>query len=311
MGKSLPSQWPPPNKLKRTKTRLTIPDVKLTLTNMRVSFKRVVPHAHPPPLDERPLVTARRLYNLLGLAPGTITIIIFTSLTTHQLITYSTLALITSTTTINTKFLSLLTLASFAAASPFRRQQTVTGTIKSSVDTVSSSSLVTLNEIDNNVALIKNNVDAQLIVQAQALVKANYQAIAQGLAASTTTIVSVTTGAAGGVAGQAIGLTNQQIATLTASILIVIDIIENIGATVTVTVTDLTPALRATFQAEINAVKAAVNPFVSPVLLFAAAVRAANVGGSATITGLDNAIVNLLRVQSEVAASIGIPPLSL
>ncbi|SCO17560.1 probable 2-isopropylmalalate synthase [Fusarium fujikuroi] len=205
----------------------------------------------------------------------------------------------------------LLTLASFAAASPFRRQQTVTGTIKSSVDTVSSSSLVTLNEIDNNVALIKNNVDAQLIVQAQALVKANYQAIAQGLAASTTTIVSVTTGAAGGVAGQAIGLTNQQIATLTASILIVIDIIENIGATVTVTVTDLTPALRATFQAEINAVKAAVNPFVSPVLLFAAAVRAANVGGSATITGLDNAIVNLLRVQSEVAASIGIPPLSL
>ncbi|KAF5687442.1 hypothetical protein FCIRC_2386 [Fusarium circinatum] len=209
------------------------------------------------------------------------------------------------------KFLSLLTLASFATASPFRRQQTVTGTIKSSVNTVADASLITLNQINDNVALIKNNVGAQVIVEAQALVKANYQAIAQGLATSTTTIVSVTTGAAGGVAAQAIGLTNQQIVTLTTSILVVIDILENIGATVTVTVTDLTPALRATFQSEINAVKAAINPFVSPVLLFATAVRAANVGVSATITGLDNAIVNLIRVQSELVASIGISPLNL
>ncbi|KAF5640631.1 hypothetical protein F52700_3782 [Fusarium sp. NRRL 52700] len=209
------------------------------------------------------------------------------------------------------KFLSLLTLASFATASPFRRQQTVTGTIKSSVDTLSGASVVTLNQIDDNVALIKNNVDAQVIVEAQALLKANYQAIAQGLATSTTTIVSVTTGAAGGVVGQAIGLTNQQIVTLTAAVNVVIEIIENIGATVTITVTDLTPALRATFQSEINAVKTAINPFVSPVFLFAAAVRAANVGGSATITGLDNAIVNLVRVYGDVAASIGITPISL
>ncbi|KAH7171894.1 hypothetical protein DER46DRAFT_656540 [Fusarium sp. MPI-SDFR-AT-0072] len=209
------------------------------------------------------------------------------------------------------KFLSLLTLASFVTASPFRRQQTVTGTIKSSVDTLSGSSVVTLNEINDNVLLIKNNVDAQVIAQIQADLKANYEIIARGLANSTTRIVSVTTGAAGGVAAQAIGLTNQQIVTLTGSILVVIDIVENIGATVSVTVTDLTPALRATFQSEINAVKAALNPFISPILLFAAAVRAVNVGGSATITGLDNAIVNLIRVQSELVASIGIPPLNL
>ncbi|KAF5578986.1 hypothetical protein FPCIR_11346 [Fusarium pseudocircinatum] len=209
------------------------------------------------------------------------------------------------------KFLSLITLASFATASPFRRQQTVTGTIKSSVDTLSDASLVTLNQINDNVALIKNNVDAQVIVEAQALLKANYQAIAQGLTASTTTIVSVTTGAAGGVAAQAIGLTNQQIVTLTAAINLIIQIFENIEATVTITITDLTPALRATFQSEINAVKAAINPFLSPVLLFAAAVRAANVGGSATITGLDNAIVNLIRLQSELVASIGISPINL
>ncbi|KAF5634163.1 uncharacterized protein FTJAE_6782 [Fusarium tjaetaba] len=210
------------------------------------------------------------------------------------------------------KFFSLLTLASFVTASPFRRQQqTVTGTIKSSVDTLSSSTTVTLNQIDDNVALIKNNVEAQLVAQIQADLKANYQAILQGLAASTTTIVSVTIGAAGGVAAQAIGLANQQIATLTASILVVIDILVNLGATITITATDLTPALRATFQSEIDAVKAAINPFVRPVLLFAAAVRDANVGGSATITGLDNAIVNLLRVQGEVAASIGIPAPSL
>ncbi|KAF9770573.1 hypothetical protein IL306_011856 [Fusarium sp. DS 682] len=209
------------------------------------------------------------------------------------------------------RFLSLLTLASLATASPFRRQQTVTGTIKSSVDTLSDSSVVTINEINDGVLLIKNNVDAQVIVEVQAALKANYEAIAQGLTTSTTKIVSVTTGAAGGVAVQAIGLTNQQIVTLTASLLVVIEILENIGATITVTVTDLTPALRATFESEIAAVKDALNPFISPLFLFAAAVRAVNVAGSATITGLDNAIVNLIRVQSELVASLGIIPINL
>ncbi|KAF4337636.1 hypothetical protein FBEOM_8478 [Fusarium beomiforme] len=209
------------------------------------------------------------------------------------------------------KFLSLITLASFASASPFRRQQTVTGTIKSSVDSLSDSTVVNLNEINDSVILIKNNVGVEVVAEVQAAIKANYKVIAKGLATSTTKIVSVTTGAAGGVTGQAIGLTSQQIATLTASLLVVIDILEDIGATITVTVTDLTPAVRAAFESEITAVKDALNPFVSPVLLFAAAVRAANVGGSATITGLDNGIVNLVGIYGGLVASLGIPSINL
>ncbi|KAM0230923.1 hypothetical protein ACHAP5_011244 [Fusarium lateritium] len=208
------------------------------------------------------------------------------------------------------KFLTLITLASFAVATPFRRQQTVTGTLQSSVNTFSDAAVVSLNEIDDAVDAIKGNVDAQVVVQLQALIKANYQAILQALGASTNTIVGVTTGAVGGVAGQAIGLTQQQIIQLTATIRRTIVTLENIGATITVTVTDLTPAVRATFQAEVDAVIQAINPFITPLLLFSAAVRSAAVGVSVVITGLDAAIANLIRTQNDLVTSIGITPVS-
>ncbi|KAM0199149.1 hypothetical protein ACHAPA_001620 [Fusarium lateritium] len=208
------------------------------------------------------------------------------------------------------KFLTLITLASFAVATPFRRQQTVTGTLQSSVNTFSNAAVVSLNEIDDAVDAIKGNVDAQVVVQLQTLIKANYQAILQALNASTTTIVGVTTGAAGGVAGQAVGLTQQQIIQLTATIRRTIVTLENIGATITVTVTDLTPAVRATFQAEVDAVIQALNPYITPILLFSAAVRSAAVGVSVVITGLDAAIANLIRTQNDLVTSIGITPVS-
>ncbi|SPJ84309.1 uncharacterized protein FTOL_10827 [Fusarium torulosum] len=208
------------------------------------------------------------------------------------------------------KFLALITLASFAVATPFRRQQTVTGTLQSSVNTLSNAVTVSLNEIDNAVDAIKDNVDAQVLIQIQALIKANYQAIGQALNASTISIVGVTTGAVGGVAGQAIGLTQQQIIQLTATIRRTIKTLENIGATITVTVTDLTPAVRATFQAEVDAVIQLLGPFITPLLLFSVAVRNVAVGVSVVITGLDAAITNLISTQNELVATIGITPVS-
>ncbi|WZH44352.1 uncharacterized protein QYS62_005374 [Fusarium acuminatum] len=208
------------------------------------------------------------------------------------------------------KFLSLITLASFAIATPFRRQQTVTGTLQSSVNTLSSAVTVSLNEIDDAVDAIQDNVDAEVIIQLQALIKANYQAIGQALNTSTTNIVGVTTGAVGGVAGQAVGLTTQQIIQLTATIRRTIATLEDIGATITVTVTDLTPAVRATFQAEVDAVIQLINPFITPLLLFSAAVRSAAVTVTVVITGLDNAIANLIRTQNDLVASIGITPVT-
>ncbi|KAM0562041.1 hypothetical protein ACHAPJ_002483 [Fusarium lateritium] len=208
------------------------------------------------------------------------------------------------------KFLNLITFASLALATPLRRQQTVTGTIQASVNTLSNGTLATVNQIilDDAVVAIKGNVGATVIVQLQGALRANYQAIAQALIQSTTNIAGVTTGAVGGIAGQALGLTDQQIIQLTAALRTAIEIVEGIGAAVSVTATDLSPALRATFQGEIDAVKAALNPFITPLVLFATAVRNASVGASAAITGLDNAITNLIRVQSELVASIGISP---
>ncbi|CAJ0553423.1 Ff.00g119350.m01.CDS01 [Fusarium sp. VM40] len=204
------------------------------------------------------------------------------------------------------KFLSLITLASFAIATPFRRQQTVTGTLQSSVNTLSNAVTVNVNEINDALDTIQGSVDAQVIIQVQALLRANYQAIAQALNTSTINIIGVTTGAVGGVTGQVVGLTTQQIVQLTATIRRTIATLEQIGATITVTVTDLTPAVRATIQAEINAVTTLINPFITPLLLFSAAVRSAAVTVTVVITGLEAAIASLVQTQHELIDSIGI-----
>ncbi|KAF5659069.1 hypothetical protein FHETE_9564 [Fusarium heterosporum] len=206
------------------------------------------------------------------------------------------------------KFLTLITIASFAVASPLARQQTVTGTISNSISIFSNTVPAILDQIDDSVVAIKANTDAAVVVQLQALVEANFEAIAQALNTSTTNIVAVTTGAVGGVAAQAIGLTQAQIVQLTASLQATIIVLQQIRATVSVTITDLTPALRATFQAEIDAVIQTLGPFIRPLLLFAVAVRSAAVTVNVVITGLDAAIANLLQTQSQLVASIGITP---
>ncbi|KAJ4268809.1 hypothetical protein NW762_002879 [Fusarium torreyae] len=208
------------------------------------------------------------------------------------------------------KFLSLITFASFALATPLRRQQTVTGTIEGSIDTLQKAITANTNAINEAVLTIKDNVGAEAVVKAQAAIKANYQAIAQALTSATQTIVGVTTGAAGGVIGQAQGLTQQQIVQLTKAVQSVIDSLEDIGATISVTATDLTPEVRAVFQSEIDAVKAALNPFIKPFILFAQAVTSLSVGGSVAITGLNGVLVNLIRVQNDLVKSIGLPPLT-
>ncbi|KAM0346436.1 hypothetical protein ACHAPU_005500 [Fusarium lateritium] len=210
------------------------------------------------------------------------------------------------------KFLTLITVASFAVASPFRRQgQTVTGTISNSVQIFSDAVPAILDQIDDSVAAIKANTNAAVVVELQALIEANYQAIADALDTSTTNIVAVTTGAAGGVAAQAVGLTQQQIVELTLAIRSTITVLRQIGATVRVTITDLSPALRATFQAEVDAVIQTLGPFIRPLLLFAVAVRSATVGVSVVIVGLDNAIANLIQTQNSLVATIGITPVTL
>ncbi|KAF4954522.1 hypothetical protein FSARC_12102 [Fusarium sarcochroum] len=205
------------------------------------------------------------------------------------------------------KFLNLITFASLALATPLRRQQTVTGTIQGSVNTFSNGTLATTNQINDAVAAIKSNVGATVIVQLQGALRANYQAIAQALILATTNIARVTTEAAGGIAAQARGLTDQQIVQLTAALRTAIDSAENIGATVAITMTDLSPDARAAFQGEVDAVKDALNPFITPLVLFATAVRNASASGSAAITGLDPALTNLIRLQGELMASLGLP----
>jgi hypothetical protein len=207
------------------------------------------------------------------------------------------------------KFFNIITLASLVSAFPqFRRQEAVVGTIKSSVDTLADTALTTLTIIENAVVTLKNITrDTESTEDAQIAVQASLEEIADALKAATTQIASVTTGAAGNVGGQAAGLSPRQVVQLTAALRRTIGTLDDILETVSGLKT-LAPEVQALLEAEIKALRDSVNPFLRPLLLFSVAVRNASpglVGG--IVRGLDSAFTNLIQLQRDLVADIGVP----
>ncbi|KAG7151254.1 hypothetical protein HYQ46_012985 [Verticillium longisporum] len=83
-------------------------------------------------------------------------------------------------------------------------------------------------------------------------------------------------------------------------------ILRDIGATVRLTATDLTPALKSAIKSEVDAVKAAIQPFVTPLTTFGEAARAARASLAIGITGLSTVIAELGAILSRLIASIGL-----
>lgn len=123
--------------------------------------------------------------------------------------------------------------------------------------------------------------------------------------------MAVTTGAAGGVAGQARGLTRAQVEQLVEAIRAAARIVNGLGITLTAYVTDLTPDVRDALDAEFQAVRNAIAPFVQPLLAFGAAVRRAQAGVGVVVTGLENALTEFGGIISRLITSIGLPGLDL
>ncbi|KAM5351215.1 hypothetical protein ACJ41O_003938 [Fusarium nematophilum] len=209
------------------------------------------------------------------------------------------------------KFLNILSWASFALVVPAARQQTVTGVIANSVSTLEGAIGSNLNEITTAVDTIKGSTSATLILQLSAVIATNYNAVISALATAITAIVQVTTGAVGGVAGQAQGLTEQQIQQLIDAVEEAIDVLNGISAAVTITVTDLKPATYALMAAQVIAVKQLLNPFVAPVVLFGQAVEDASAEVTIVVEGLTPAVKLLVSTYEGGVTSIGLPALSI
>ncbi|PVH74111.1 hypothetical protein DL98DRAFT_605673 [Cadophora sp. DSE1049] len=180
--------------------------------------------------------------------------------------------------------------SALAAPAPVQNRG-VTESVGLIVNTLNNTVTTNLNQINGLVAGVQNNVDASLQVAAQ--VGANFAAIAAALNEATAGITAATTAGIGGVAGQAIGLTNAQIMALTQSVRDAQALIQAISATITLTTTNLAPVALATIKNEINAATAAVAPFVGPLTTFANAVVAARFGLGIVVTGLQGAITGL------------------
>ncbi|KAF7561073.1 hypothetical protein G7046_g3085 [Stylonectria norvegica] len=209
------------------------------------------------------------------------------------------------------RFSHFLTLASLATAAPVveQRQQTVVGTIFGSVRSLEVATQSNFHIIDLTVESVKDNVGGTVEAQVTATLKANYRAILRALRGATTSIVSVTTGAAGGVTESAKNLGQQEINLLVRSIQASTRVVSQLGATLTLTVTDLTPSIKTAIDSEFSAVKDAINPFAQPLLLFIAAAREASVEAGLTVTGLDAAQQAFSSVILDVGTSLGLPDL--
>jgi hypothetical protein len=107
--------------------------------------------------------------------------------------------------------------------------------------------------------------------------------------------------------GAIVGLTQNQVVQLIAAIRASIQVISQISVVVTLIVTDLTPDIRAFFDAEIQAVREILNPFIVPLAIFAAAILRASVTLGVVVTGLRAALIALLEIQLALIAGIGVP----
>ncbi|KAK7418146.1 hypothetical protein QQX98_004121 [Neonectria punicea] len=218
------------------------------------------------------------------------------------------------------KFSSVLLFASVALAAPASQEKrqdsldkrqgaTVVGTILNAVNTLSTTTETNLNQINAVVASIKDNVGVTAQVTAQ--LRANINAVAVALQDAAAVISTATTAALVGIDGQVQALTKQEIQDITTAAQEAIRVIGEISATLTIIASDLRPAVNLLLVTEISAVKAAVSPFVLPILVFINAVRMSSASASVAVTGLTSLLQNLIPIFTGLLTTLGLPLLGL
>ncbi|KPM37556.1 hypothetical protein AK830_g9021 [Neonectria ditissima] len=213
------------------------------------------------------------------------------------------------------KFSNVLFFASVALAAPTSQEKrqgvTVAGTLLDTVNTLATTTQSNLAQINSVVASIKDNVGGSVAVEVQAQLRSNLQAVATALQAATSAIVTATTGALAGTGGQALALTNQELQAIITATQTAQQIVGNITATLTVTATDLRPAVSTLFVTEINNIRNAISPFITPLLTFVNTVRNASASASVVVTGLGNLLQQVVPLVRASFLTLGLSVLGL
>ncbi|CAI6088503.1 unnamed protein product [Clonostachys chloroleuca] len=149
---------------------------------------------------------------------------------------------------------------------------------------------------------ITGNVDAQV----QVLIRANLDAILNALQNSIATILASTLDSTGNITAAASGLTQAQINNLAAAIQGAVAAVNKLRIIVTLTATDLTPAVFDLVQGQITAIQNTIQPFIAPVAAFANAVSRLNVRLGIYVLGLSNATATLVNTIQNLLAGLGL-----
>lgn len=164
---------------------------------------------------------------------------------------------------------------------------------------------VSLVPIGDAAATILNStsVTAQVEIAAEAIIRTNLDAITSAINSTIATIVRVTGAATGTVVTAATGLTQSEVDMLTNDVAILVGILTNLNATVTA-VANAEAAVGVLFAGEITALRNVIQPFLSPIIVFAQAVISVSAG--LTVSGVANALAGLSTILGNLESSIGL-----
>ncbi|KAL6413095.1 hypothetical protein AUP68_02593 [Ilyonectria robusta] len=208
------------------------------------------------------------------------------------------------------KFSNVLFFATAALAAPTiqaldKRQTTVLGTVQSIANTITNSTSGNVANIKTIIVSIQNNVAADVLVQLQLQLEANLQAIVTVLSAAAVNITDATNAAAIEIGGDVDNLTTAQILQIKAAIESAVAAVNNVTATVTASVSVLTPGGKKLIADELKAIRDAVNGILTPLAQFLQGLRF-NATVSAVVTGLGGILTSLLTSTASILASLGL-----
>ena len=151
--------------------------------------------------------------------------------------------------------------------------------------------------------------NAQTEIEIVEELNASLKAIAESLGNSTTTIVQSTDSAVSSITSGAETLTQTEVDNLADALKDADAAVSSLKVSLKACVTDLTPAVKTAIEAEYDAAKNAITPFVKPLDDFAQTVLNVAASISLSISGLKNAKSDVENIVDDLVSSLGIPSL--
>ncbi len=147
---------------------------------------------------------------------------------------------------------------------------------------------------------IQNSIGAQILVTIQATLKANIAAIADALQKAANTVIPITSNALNGVISLIQSFTQQQLNQIVAALNGALQLLDQVKLVLTLTATNLAPAIRDALNSEIDAVKAAVKKLVDPLAALAEAIKNSSIQGGVAVTGINELVTGLYAILAGI-----------